>query len=150
MSDPACPVCNSEMSLHGDAFSGQMHYCGFCRGILASDRWLTTNMRQTVLRSLRTFVFDGTPAGYRCPKCQGEMVKGPVPTAQGTTIEIDGCLRCGSLWFDNGEIRPFVPNIQDIAPDTQREDNFAKTISSVWGAISSITSRLTDHSDQEE
>ena len=78
------------------------------------------------------------------------MVKGPVPTAQGTTIEIDGCLRCGTLWFDNGEIKPFVPNIQDIAPGTQKEDPFAKTISSVWGAISSITSRLTDHSDQEE
>lgn len=127
-----------------------MQYCSYCHGILASDRWLNTNMRQTNLRIVRNSVFDGNPAGYRCPTCEGEMVKGPVPTGEGTTLEVDGCLKCGSLWFDNREIEPFIPNIQDIIPVIHRDDPVSKTISSVWGAIVSITNRLTDDSDQEE
>ena len=42
------------------------------------------------------------------------MVKGPVPTNQGSTIEVDGCLKCGSLWFDNKEMEPFFPQIQEL------------------------------------
>ena len=44
------------------------------------------------------------------------MVKGLVPTPQGLTMEVDGCLKCGSLWFDNRELEPFYPEIQDVLP----------------------------------
>jgi len=42
-------------------------------------------------------------------------VKGPVTTNQGATIEVDGCLKCGNLWFDNREIEPFIPDIREKA-----------------------------------
>ena len=104
------------MEMQGDVVGGHMHFCSFCKGILASDRWLSTHMKQPILRNVRTGVFDGSSADYRCPSCEGEMVKGPVPTPQGLTIEVDGCLKCGSLWFDNRELEPFYPEIQDVLP----------------------------------
>ncbi len=122
MTGDSCPCCNSEMTTHGDVANGQLQYCDYCYGILASDRWLNTNMRQPVLRNLRNSVFDGGPAGYRCPTCEGGMVKGPVQTEQGAVIEVDGCLKCGSLWFDNREIGPFVPEIEDNLPNKRGAD----------------------------
>ena len=114
------------MDAHGDVVTGHMHHCNYCFGILASDRWLNGNIRQTSLRNLRSGVFNGRSAGYRCPTCQGEMVKGPVSTSKDSSIEIDGCLKCGSMWFDNREIEPFFPEIQELLPESD-------TPSSRWG-----------------
>ena len=155
MSEAACPVCNSEMETQGDLVEGRMHYCGSCMGILASDRWLNSNMRQTNLRNLRQSVFDGQSAGYRCPTCQGEMVKGPVTTTQGSTKEVDGCLKCGSLWFDNKEIEPFIPDIREkaslpddsnpIIPAISGGMNVAKSmISGLFGAVGTLAARNDD------
>ena len=136
------------MEAHGDVVGGQMQYCPYCHGILASDRWLTSNMRQPILRNLRNGVFDGEPAGYRCPACQGEMVKGPVPTTQGSNIEVDGCLKCGSLWFDNREIEPFYPEIKDILPD--QESSTSKLGNAIVRKLTSLFERTGDETDQEE
>jgi len=119
------------MSAQGDVVSGFMHYCGFCFGILASDRWMNANLRQTVLRNLRKAVFEGGPAGYRCPSCQGEMVKGPVSTNTGSSVEVDGCLKCGSMWFDNREMEPFFPQIQDVLPEKEQNKTWADRIVSL-------------------
>ena len=108
------------MQMQGDAVTGHLHYCEYCFGILTSDRWLGTNMNPPTLRNVRTGVFNGEQAGYKCPTCQGEMVKGPVSTAAGPSIEVDGCLKCGSLWFDNREIEPFIPEIKDILPEASQ------------------------------
>ena len=160
MAEASCPCCNSEMDLHGDVVSGHMHYCTFCYGIMASDRWLSSNMRQPVLRNVRNGVFEaGISAGYRCPTCDGEMVKGPVPTTEGTTIEVDGCLKCGSLWFDNREMEPFIPEIREITKknDPSREYRRANSpsavarglISEVFGAITSLAGKKNDALEEE-
>jgi len=120
VSEATCPCCNSEMDAHGDVVAGHMYHCSYCFGILASDRWLNGNIRQTSLRNLRNGVFNGKSAGYRCPTCQGEMVKGPVSTSKDSSMEIDGCLKCGSIWFDNREIEPFFPEIQDLLPESDK------------------------------
>ena len=103
------------MGMHGDVVGGHLHYCDYCFGMLTSDRWLDTNMDAQVLRRLKTAVFNGEAAGYRCPTCEGEMVKGPVPT-RGPPIEVDGCLKCGSVWFDNRELEPFLPDFEELTP----------------------------------
>ena len=159
MSEATCPVCNSEMRAQGDVVEGHMHYCRSCMGILASDRWLNSNMRQTNLRNLRKSVFDGQTAGYRCPTCQGEMVKGLVSTAQGDSKEVDGCLKCGSLWFDNKEIEPFIPDIREkaslpddsnpILPAISGGMAVAKTvISELFGAVGSLAGLNEDDSEE--
>ena len=144
MTGSTCPCCNTEMRIQGDVVNGQMEFCVYCNGILASDRWLNTNMRQTVLRNLRNAVFNGNPAGYKCPTCAGEVVKGPTTTPQGQTIEVDGCLKCGSLWFDNREIEPFIPEIQDNLQGVS-EDALIKSNPLSWflRPYSSLASWLT-------
>ncbi|GIS29371.1 MAG: hypothetical protein Ct9H90mP1_0990 [Methanobacteriota archaeon] len=78
------------------------------------------NIRQTSLRNLRT-EFSTERAPDTAPQtCQGEMVKGPVPTSKDSSMEIDGCLKCGSIWFDNREIEPFFPEIQDLLPESDK------------------------------
>tara|TARA_B100000902_G_scaffold335933_1_gene335904 strand:- start:255 stop:689 length:435 start_codon:yes stop_codon:yes gene_type:complete len=131
------------MSTQGDVVAGFMDYCDYCYGILASDRWMNANLRLTTLRNLRKAVFEGEPAGYRCPSCQGEMVKAPVSTNTGASVEVDGCLKCGSMWFDNREIEPFFPQIQDVLPG--KEQN--KT----WGdRIVGLASYFTSGSEKNE
>tara|TARA_Y100000590_G_scaffold223214_1_gene252532 strand:+ start:702 stop:1112 length:411 start_codon:yes stop_codon:yes gene_type:complete len=136
------------MAMQGDIAAGHMHFCNYCKGILATDHWLSTHMKQPILRNVRTGVFDGGPAGYKCPTCGGEMVKGPVQTSQGSMIEIDGCLRCGSLWFDNREIEPFYPEIKDILPD--QESSTSKLGNAIVRKLTSLFERTGDETDQEE
>ncbi len=159
VSDPNCPCCNSTMEMHGDAVGGHLHYCAYCYGMLTSDRWLVTNIDAQVLRRMKTAVFNGEDAIYSCPTCEGGMVKGPVPTS-GTPIEVDGCLKCGSLWFDNREIEPFIPEIRNLAnlpdndpiplfPEIERASTIAKLMfADLFGAISTITRRKRDDSEE--
>ena len=128
------------METHGEPVSGHMHYCKYCYVILASDRWLASNTRQPVLRNMRNSVFDGVPAGYKCPSCQGEMVKGPVQIEGRDSIELDGCLKCGSLWFDNREIEPFFPEIQDLG--LFPESGASKTTKSAIAVLDTILSGI--------
>ena len=147
------------METHGEPVSGHMHYCKYCYGILASDRWLASNTRQPVLRNMRNSVFDGVPAGYKCPSCQGEMVKGPVQIEGRDSIELDGCLKCGSLWFDNREIEPFIPDIREkaglpddsnpILPAISGGMAVAKTvIADLFGAVGSLAARNEEDSEE--
>ncbi len=114
--DPSCPCCNEPLQLHSVGTTGTMHHCTSCLGMLAGDLWLNHNMTGPTLRTIKTAVFAGEQAGYRCPQCMSDMVSGQVPSPDGTAIEVDGCVGCGSLWFDNREMEPFVPNFSEIAP----------------------------------
>ena len=75
------------------------------------------------------------------------MVKGPVSTSKDSSIEIDGCLRCGSMWFDNREIEPFFPEIQDLLPAS---DNPASRWGKAFGTLVGITGLLTGSQDEVE
>ena len=129
------------MEMHGDAIGGHMHYCAYCCGMLTSDRWLDTNMDAQALRRMKTPVFNGEDADYSCPTCGGEMVKGPVPTSS-APIEVDGCLKCGSLWFDNRELESFLPEIQDTFQGPEK--------STVLDAVVAIASRFRRKTDDSE
>ncbi|MDP7002167.1 MAG: zf-TFIIB domain-containing protein [Candidatus Thalassarchaeaceae archaeon] len=134
MTETDCPCCNVAMEVHGDVVSGQIHYCKHCYGMLASDRWTNTNMTSQTIRNLRSSVFNGVPAGYRCPNCAGDMVKSPVKIAEAQPIEVDGCPKCGSLWFDNREIEPFAPDYEDVTSDQSQDQ----------GKIPSIVQSILD------
>jgi len=139
------------MDEHGDIVAGHIHHCSYCFGILASDRWLNGNIRQTSLRNLRNGIFNGQGAGYRCPTCQGEMVKGPVSTSKDSSIEIDGCLKCGSMWFDNREIEPFFPDIQDLLPKSGTPaSRWGKALSTIVGIAGLLTGSQDDLEDDKD
>ncbi len=115
--------------------AGHMYHCSYCFGILASDRWLNGNIR----------------AGFCCPTCQGEMVKGPVPTSKDSSMEIDGCLKCGSIWFDNREIEPFFPEIQDLLPESDKSasrwDKALGTLVGIAGLLSGSPAVIDEDTD---
>ena len=75
------------------------------------------------------------------------MVKGPVSTSKDSSIEIDGCLKCGSMWFDNREIEPFFPEIQDLLPAS---DTPASRWGKAFGTLVGITGLLTGSQDVVE
>jgi hypothetical protein len=87
------------------------------------------------------------------------MVKGPVTTTQGDSKEVDGCLKCGSLWFDNREIEPFIPDIREkaslpddsnpILPALSGGVSVAKTvIADLFGAVGSLATRNSEDSEE--
>ncbi len=150
MSETTCPCCNTAMTLHGDVARGHLYYCNHCYGMLTSDQWSNTNINPTTLRNIRSSVFNGSPAGYRCSTCEGEMVKGPVSVADGTSIEVDGCLKCGSLWFDNREIEPFVPDFETVTPAHRAHTPIERTASAVAAALGSLVNKLNPSKHLED
>ena len=79
------------------------------------------------------------------------MVKGPVPTSKDSSMEIDGCLKCGSMWFDNREIEPFFPEIQDLLPESDKSasrwDKALLTLVGIAGLLSGSTAVIDDDKD---
>ena len=75
-------------------------------------------------------------------------------------MEIDGCLKCGSMWFDNREIEPFFPEIQDLLPESDKSasrwDKALVTLVGIAGLLSGSSAAIDDDtaisqvSDSEE
>ncbi len=110
-----CPTCNIQMEMHGDVMGGHLHHCNTCLGMLITDRWLVTKMESQVIKRIKNGIFNGVNAGYKCPTCGGEMAKGQVSTLN-SSIELEGCIKCSSIWFDNREIEPFLPEHEEHTP----------------------------------
>ena len=82
-------------------------------GILADKNWLESNMDQGDYTRLRARVFTGSPAGILCPHCISVRPRRPIEMSKftvspgGMSFEVDGCLKCGSMWFDQGELESY-------------------------------------------
>jgi len=113
MPPTVCPRCLTELEDKGEWWSGRACECGNCKGILADKNWLESNMHQGDFERLRGRVLSGSPAGILCPNCLSlesgrsvEMSKFTVSPGV-KTFEVDGCRRCGSMWFDQGELESY-------------------------------------------
>ena len=66
-------------------------------------------------------------------------------------MEIDGCLKCGSMWFDNREIEPFFPEIQDLLPESDKSasrwDKALLTLVGIAGLLSGSNAVIDDDKD---
>ena len=108
-----CPRCFTELEDKGEWWSGGACECGKCKGILADKKWLESNMHQGDYLRLSKRVFTGSPAGVLCPHCLSIRPQSPIEMSKftvspgGKTYEVDGCLKCGSMWFDHGELDPY-------------------------------------------
>lgn len=58
-------------------------------------------------------VSTGSPAGIFCPDCLSIRPRRPIEMSKftvspgGKSYEVDGCLKCGSMWFDHGELESY-------------------------------------------
>ena len=108
-----CPRCVTELEDKGEWWSGRTCECGKCKGILADKTWLESNMLQSDYMRLSKRVFTGSRAGIFCPHCLSARSRGPIEMSKftvspgGKGYEVDGCLQCGSMWFDKGELEPY-------------------------------------------
>ena len=97
----------------GEWWSGRTCECVNCRGILADKTWLESNIHQGDYLRLSKRVFTGSPAGVLCPHCLSISPRSPIEMSKFTVspgskrYEVDGCLKCGSMWFDHGELEPY-------------------------------------------
>ena len=108
-----CPRCPTELEDKGDWGSGKTCECGNCKGILADKNWLESNMHQGDYLRLSKRVSTGSPAGILCPHCLTIRPRRPIEMTKFTvspgrkSYEVDGCRKCGSMWFDQGELEPY-------------------------------------------
>ena len=108
-----CPRCHTELEDKGDWWSGKTCECGNCKGILADKNWLESNMHQGDYLRLSKRVSTGSPAGILCPHCLTIRPRRPIEMTKFTvspgrkSYEVDGCRKCGSMWFDQGELEPY-------------------------------------------
>ncbi len=70
-------------------------------------------MEQGDYLRLKKRVFTGSPAGIFCPDCLSIRPRRPIEMSKftvspgGKSYEVDGCLKCGSMWFDQGELESY-------------------------------------------
>jgi len=108
-----CPRCVTEMEDTGEWWSGRASECGKCKGTLVDKTWLESNMHQGDYLRLTKRVSTGSPAGIFCPHCLSVRSRRPIEMSKftvspgGKSYEVDGCLKCGSMWFDQGELVPY-------------------------------------------
>ena len=69
-------------------------------------------------------------------------------------MEIDGCLKCGSMWFDNREIEPFFPEIQDLLPESDKSasrwDKALVTLVGIAGLLTGSTAVKDDDTETSQ
>ena len=110
-----------------DWWRGESCKCVNCMGILVSRDWLEKNIHKNDYTRLSKRIFTGSPAGFNCPFCTVdiEMSKWTV-TPRGSSFDVDGCLKCGSMWFDYGELEIYLEG--EVGKVLSRaEGNFQKS-----------------------
>ncbi len=108
-----CPRCFTELEDKGEWWGGGACECEKCKGILTDKNWLESNMHQGDYLRLTKRVFTGSPAGILCPHCLSVHPRSPIEMTKftvspdGKSYEVDGCQKCGSMWFDQGELEAY-------------------------------------------
>ncbi len=104
-----CPHCKSIMTRSEDWWRGESCKCIECKGILVSRDWLMHSIHKNDYARLSKRVFTGSPAGFNCPFCNVDIeMSSWTVTPRGYRFEVDGCLKCGSMWFDYGELEIYL------------------------------------------
>jgi Zn-finger nucleic acid-binding protein len=106
-----CPQCIESLGKSGYKGFGARS-CLYCDGVWVSNDVLLEMLAKAPLRSDLDAVaaaFQGECESVRlCPSCGETMRKSLVKN-----IELDFCMRCQGIFFDQGELSEFAPNIPD-------------------------------------
>ena len=145
-----CPRCVTELEDKGEWWSGRTCECGKCKGILADKTWLESNMLQSDYIRLSKRVFTGSRAGIFCPHCLSARSRGPIEMSKftvspgGKSYEVDGCLQCGSMWFDKGELESYEEDDDPSLVKTRDETTIVEKAASGPFAAANSASGIFD------
>ena len=121
-----CPRCLSNLEDKGEWWNEGAYECPKCKGMLTDKKWLESKLQQADFRSLTKRVSNGSPAGILCPLCLSTRAESPnemlmLEVYSGEMCyEVDGCLECGSMWFDLGELESLEGTDSGVLPMEMR------------------------------
>ena len=98
-------------------------HCPTCSGLALNSEAASSEICSKKLKSLHDgFEDEGTPSEICCPFCQSGMkvrdfAFRKIDGSLTELIEIDGCPKCSSFWFDSGELQRLSP------PNKERQGN---------------------------
>ena len=87
-----CPGCGQALTTRHLDDGVEVLTCPYCSGVFYDAGQL----------AVRLEVPGAAPGERRCPRDGQTMVKGIV---KGSQVEIDGCMACGGVWLDAGEVQ---------------------------------------------
>lgn len=145
-----CPRCLTDLEDKGEWWSEGAYECPKCKGMLTDKKWLESKLQQADFRSLTKRVSNGSPAGIPCPLClttgpesPNEMLMFQVYSSE-KCYEVDGCLECGSMWFDYGELESIEgadSRVLSIEMRKEEETNTQHKLDDDFGPNTSTPSR---------
>ena len=109
-------------------------HCPTCAGLAINSEAASSEICSKKLESMHDgFQDEGTPTEICCPFCQSDMkvrdfAFRKIDGSLTELIEIDGCPKCSSFWFDSGELQRLSPPIEEN-PDSPKLE--AKTLAVV-------------------
>ena len=117
---------------HSDTFTdhGMLH-CATCTGILLNAEATTNSVTEEKLKKMhQAFQTDCEETDLDCPCCDSKMRVRQIvfKRINGTDlepIELDGCPKCNTFWFDSGELQ------RVISPDNEPHEEPGRE-ASVW------------------
>jgi Zn-finger nucleic acid-binding protein len=102
-------------------------HCPTCSGLALNSGAASSEICSEKLKSMHDgFKDEGTTTEICCPFCQSSMKVRDFAFRKmdGTLtelIEIDGCPKCSSFWFDSGELQRLSPPIKE-RPDSPKSE----------------------------
>lgn len=107
-----CPKCNAILEPF-EASGVEVDVCPTCAGV-----WLDKGELEKLYGSWGIVDIERATAGDRavppstpavdlsCPACEGKLI-----TISIKGVGLDGCIKCGGLWLDKGEIGPALDHV---------------------------------------
>lgn len=145
-----CPRCLTNLGDKGEWWNEGAYECPKCRGMLTDKKWLESKLQQRDYRGLSKRVSSGSPAGIPCPHClsirpesPNEMLMFQVSSSE-KCYEVDGCLECGSMWFDYGELESLEgagSGVSSMEMRKEKETNTQDQLDDDFGPNTSKPSR---------
>jgi membrane associated rhomboid family serine protease len=121
----ACPNCSQRLARRVTE-TGVIYACPGCGGVATGLATLRNEhiASEFVGGAWQAAQQDAVPQGRPCPHCGRKMATIPADTG-GTTVELDVCKLCASVWLDPGEraalprVPPPPPPETDISPEAR-------------------------------
>lgn len=94
-----CPRCAATLEAQPAGRKATLHACPAHHGVFATPADLQHVLPVAPYAALRDAMDRSVPGEAPCPACAA-----PMRTHHPRGVELDGCMACGGVWFDGGEL----------------------------------------------